>query len=123
MTGILMDRNTGDILLDEKNNVVEVDNKNAFQQILIGVFNCDLRSEILNPAYGFDLKRALRESYLQDSEMFIESLVIQALNPEEEKLISKVNYVKATRSGRQMNVIVQVTSIFQDVVIMEEGIG
>ena len=118
-----MDRNTGDILLDSKNNVVKIDNKNAFQQILIGIFNCDLRSEVINPAYGFDLKRALRESYVQDSEMFIESLVIDALNPENEKLISKVNYLKASRSGRQMNVTIQVTSLFQDVVIMEEEIG
>ena len=118
-----MDRSTGDILLDTKNNVVEVDNKNAFQQILIGIFNCDIRSELLNPAYGFDLKRALRESYIEDSEMFVESLVMEALDPEKEKLISKVNYIKASKDGREMNVIVQVTSIFQDVVVMEEGIG
>ena len=123
MTGLLMDRNTGDILLDEKNNVVKVDNKNAFEQILIGVFHCDVGSELMNPAYGFDLKRALRESYIEDSEMFIESLVMEALNPEKEKVISKVDYIKALRSGKQMNVIVQVTSIFQDAVIMEEEIG
>jgi len=123
MTGILMDRNTGDILLDTKNNVVEVDNKNAFQQILIGIFHCDPGSEIFNSAYGFDLKRALRESYIEDSEMFIESLVMEALNPEKEKLISKVSYIKASRNGKEMNVIVQVNSIFQDVVIMEEVIG
>jgi len=55
--------------------------------------------------------------------MFIESLVMEALDPEKEKLISKVNYIRATRSDSIMNVIVQVTSIFQDVVIMEEGIG
>ena len=123
MTGILLDRNTGDILLDEKNNVVEVDNKNAFQQILIGIFNCDVGSELLNQAYGFDLARALRESYLEDAEMFIESLVMEALNPEKEKLLSKVNYIKATKNGREMDVTVQVTSIFQDVVTMEEAIG
>jgi len=123
MVGILMDRNTGDILLDWKNNVVNVDNKNAFEQILIGVFHCDIKSEILNPAYGFDLKRALRESYIEDSEMFIESLVMEALNPEKEKLISKINYIKASREGKQMNVIIQVTSIFQDVVVMTEEIG
>ena len=118
-----MDRNTGDILLDWKNNVVKIDNKNAFEQILIGVFHCDVGSEILNAAYGFDLKRALRESYIEDSEMFIESLVMEALNPEKEKLISKVNYIKASRNGKQMDVIVQVTSIFQDIVVMTEGIG
>ena len=123
MTGVLMDRNTGDILLDTKNNVVHVDNKNAFQQILIGIFNCDIRSEILNPGYGFDLKRALRESYIEDSEMFIESLVMEALDPQKEKLISKVNYIKATKNGKEMEVTVQVTSIFQDVVVMEEVIG
>ena len=123
MVGILMDRNTGDILLDTKNNVVEVDNKNAFQQILIGIFNCDIRSELLSPGYGFDLKRALRESYIEDSEMFIESLVMEALDPEKEKLISKVNYIKATKNGSEMNVTIQVTSIFQDVVVMEEVVG
>lgn len=123
MVGILMDRNTGDILLDTKNNVVNVDNKNAFQQILIGIFNCDIGSEILNVSYGFDLKRALRESYTEDSEMFIESLVIDALNPQKEKLISKVNYIKALRDGKEMGVTVQVTSILQDVVDMVEVVG
>lgn len=122
MTGILIDRNTGDILLDEKNNVIEVNNKNAFEQILIGVFHCDLGSELLSPSYGFDLKSALRESHISDSEMFIETLVVDALNPQKEKLISNVDYVKAERSGREMDVTVQVSSIFNDTVILEETV-
>lgn len=123
LVGVLLDRNTGDILLDEKNNIIEINNKNAFEQILIGIFNCDVGSEILNAGYGFDLKRALRESYVEDSEMFIESLVMEALNPEKERLISKVDYIKATRNGREMDVVIQITSIFNDQVVITEEIG
>ena len=120
MVAVLMDRNTGDVLLDEKNNLVEVDNKNAFEQILIGIFHCDPRSELLNPSYGFDLKRALTESYREDAEMLVESLVVEAINPLKERLISNVGYVKATRNGKQMDVVIQVTSIFSEQVVIKE---
>lgn len=113
MTAILMTE-VGDVYLDEYNNTVKVSNKVAFEQILDGLIHCDLGSEIMNQMYGFDLKTAIRESYTENAEMFIESLIAQAINPETERLIASLNYVKATRSGREMNVMIQVTSIFNE---------
>lgn len=121
-----MDSQSGDIYLDEYNNTVPVGDDRGFMQVLDGLFRCDLNSEPMNPLYGFDLKSAMRESSVPDSEMFIESLVAQALNPQIEKLISKVDYIKAERSSteeRTMNVTIVVTSILNDTITSEIEVG
>lgn len=123
MTGILIDSYTGDIVLDENNNTIEVDNERAFKQIIDGLFHCDVGSEIMNPEYGFDLKGALQESYGNASEESIESFVIQALDNEREKLISTIEYVQADRDGSNMNVTVIVTSILNDSVQLNESVS
>lgn len=111
---LLLDLDTGDIVLDEYNNVIEIDNKTAFEQIIDGIFHCQVGSEKFNPAYGFDLESALRNSGVRDSEMFIEYLVAQALDKNKEKLISSLDFVKATRDGRTMYVDINVNSILND---------
>jgi len=118
-----MDWETGDVYLDENNNTVQVNNTRGFRQILSGVFNCDLGSEPFNSEYGFDLKSALRESGTEDSEMFIESLVADALNEKNEKLISKVDYIKATRINNEMHVAIEVTSVLSDTIMFENILG
>ena len=77
----------------------------------------------MNPAYGFDLTSAIRESSYANSEMFIESLVTQALNPQVEKLISKVEYIEATRVDNEMQVKIDVTSVLNDNVTTEINLG
>lgn len=109
-----MDTETGDIVLNENNNTIEVDNERAFKQVIDGLFHCDVGSEIMNPEYGFDLRASLRESYMGDADLVIESFVMQALDREKEKLIATVEYVKAERDGANMNVTVVVTSILND---------
>jgi phage baseplate assembly protein W len=123
MGAILMDSNTGDIYLDEYNNTVQVDNERGFQQIIDGLFQCEVGSEPMNPFYGFDLKSAIRESSFANSEMYIEALITQALDPQVEKLISKVEYVEATQSGREMNVTIEVSSVLNDNVRVELDLG
>jgi phage baseplate assembly protein W len=117
-----MDMNTGDIYLDENNNVVEVDNKRAFEQILDGLFHCDPGSEVMNPYYGFDLRSVLRDTGIEASEMLVESIVSQALDPKIEKLISEVNTIKVEKDGTTMNVTIGVTSILADTVEMSVGV-
>jgi len=111
MTSILIDLDSGDPYLDEKNNVVYVSDSRGFRQIIDGIFHCEPSSEIMNPLYGFDLRTAIRESGTLNSEMFIESLVVQALDPSLEKLISKVTYVKAQKDGNTMVVNVELISV------------
>ena len=125
MTAILMDLETGEPYLDEKNNVVYVDNRRGFEQIIDGLFHCDVGSEVMNPGYGFDLKSALTETgSLEETELFIETLVIQALNPQYEKLINKIDYVKAERDENgDMDVVIAVTSILDDQITTELTIG
>ncbi len=118
-----MDMDTGDVYLDEKNNTVQVDNVRAFRQILDGVFHCDIGSEPMNAEYGFDLASAIRESGVEDTEMFIESLVASALNSNNEKLISKVDYIQATKEGGNMNVTVEVTSVLDDNISFSNILG
>lgn len=109
-----MDSSTGDVYLDEYNNTVAVDNERGFQQIIDGLLHCDPGSEPMNPFYGFDLKTAIREGSFPNSEMFIESLITQALDPQIEKLISKLEYVEAVYDGSTMYVFIEVTSILND---------
>ena len=112
MVGILMDLSTGDPYLDENGNTVEVTKKQAFNQIIDGLLNCQVGSELLNPFYGFDLNSAVRESSIPNSELFIESLVTNALDPEKEKLISKLDMVQAWREDNDlMKVYISVISI------------
>ena len=120
-----MNREAGDIYLDEKNNVVYVNHERGFQQIIDGLFHCDVGSEVMNPSYGFDLQLAMREGSVEDSELFIESLVSQALSGQNEKLISKVDYVKAERqqADREMHVDITVSSILDDQINTELTIG
>lgn len=123
MTAILMDSETGDIYFDENNNTVQVDNERGFQQVLDGLFHCDPSSEPFNTFYGFDLKSALRESSYQDSEMYVESLIVQALNPQIERLISKIEYVQASYESGIMNVVISVSSILNDNITFDFGLG
>lgn len=118
-----MDMDTGDVYLNEKNNTVQVDNVRGFRQILNGIFNCDLGSEPLNSEYGFDLASALRESSVEDSEMFIESLVASALNSNNEKLISKVDHIQAVKENNTMKVTIEVTSVLDDSITFNNILG
>lgn len=123
MGAILIDSSTGEPYLDEYNNTVQVDNERGFKQIIDGLFNCDLGSEPMNPSYGFDLKSAMREGSYDNSEMFIESLVTQALDPQKEKLISNVEYIEAVQDGREMRVTIEVTSVLNDNVTTSLNLG
>ena len=118
-----MNTNTGDPYLDEYNNTVEVDNERGFEQVIDGLFHCQLGSEPMNPFYGFDLISAIRESSFYNSEMYVESLVTQALNPQLEKLISKVEYVEAKQYGKEMHVNIEVSSVLNDNVNIDLNLG
>lgn len=123
MGAILIDSSTGEPYLDEYNNTVQVDNDRGFQQIIDGLFNCELGSEPMNPFYGFDLQSAIREGSYANSEMYIESLVTQALDPQIEKLISKIEYIEALQDGNEMHVTIEVTSVLNDNIVTELNLG
>lgn len=113
----------GDVALDEYNNLVEVDNEMGFRQIVEGVIHCQIGSEIMNKTYGFDLITAMRESYYGNSEMLVESLLVQAFDPELEKLIAKIDFVKAIKTGNEMDVIIKLTSVFNESVTLQGEVG
>jgi len=123
MTGILMDEETGDPVLDEYNNTIPVDNETAFQQIIDGALHCDVGSELMHLSFGFDLRSAIRESYGANSEMFIESLIVQALDSQKEKLISRLDYIKAVKDESNMKVNLTITSILGDTLDTSTIIG
>jgi len=123
MGAILINSNTGEPYLDEYNNTVQVDNERGFRQIIDGLFNCDVGSEPLNPFYGFDLKSAIREASFPNSEMYIEALITQALDPQLEKLILKIEYVQAKQYGKEMHVNIEVSSVLNDNVNIDLNLG
>lgn len=127
MTGFLVDVDTGNPVLDvETGLLIPVDDETAVKQIIYMLLNCQPGSEIMHPYYGFDLESALRLSDMEESEMFIETLLADALDPKKEKLISNVNYIKATRDGndpRKMNVIINLNTISGENINILETIG
>lgn len=110
-----MDLDIGEPYLNDTNNTVDVDNEYAFKQIINGLFNCQRGSEPLHPMYGFDLYKAIRESAIPKSEMFIKSLVTDALDPRKELTISSVEAIQAERKDdNTMYVQIELTSILGD---------
>jgi len=124
MGGFLVDMDTGNPVLDvDTGLLIPVDDETAVRQIIFMLLNCQPGSEIMHPYYGFDLESALRLSNMNESEMFIETLLADALDPKKEKLISNVNYIKATRDKidpRKMNVSINLDTITgQNITILE----
>jgi len=124
VTGFLVDMDTGNPVLDvDTGLLIPVDDETAVRQIIFMLLNCQPGSELMHPYYGFDLESALRLSDMEESEMFVETLLADALDPKKEKLISNVNYIKATRDEndpRKMNVTINLDTITgQNITILE----
>ena len=127
MVSILVDMDTGDPVIDlDTGLTVEVDAETAIKQIIYGLLNCQPGSEILNMYYGFDLESAIRLSDQADAELFIETLLIDALDPMKERLISEVTYLRAIRdedNPRLMNVNISITTITGESIEIESTLG
>lgn len=127
MVSILLDMDTGDPVIDPDTGLtVEVDAETAIKQIIYGVLNCQPGSEILNMYYGFDLESAIRLSDQSEAELFIETLLIDALDPMKERLISEVTYLRAVRdedNPSRMNVNISITTITGETIEIESTLG
>jgi len=127
MVSILVDMDTGDPVIDlDTGLTVEVDAETAIKQIIYGLLNCQPGSEILNMYYGFDLESAIRLSDQNEAELFIETLLADALDPMKERLISEVTYLRAERDTddpRQINVYISITSITGETIEIESTLG
>lgn len=127
MVSILVDMDTGDPVIDlDTGLTVEVDAETAIKQIIYGLLNCQPGSEILNMYYGFDLESAIRLSDQNEAELFIETLLIDALDPMKERLISEVTYLRAVRdedNPRLMNVNISITTITGESIEIESTLG
>ena len=127
MAGFLVDVDTGNPVLDvETGLLIPVDDETAIRQIIFMLLNCQPGSELLHDQYGFDLETALRLSDMEENEMFIESLLTDALDPKKEKLISNVNFIKATRdeiNPRKMNVSINLDTITGENITILETMG
>lgn len=127
MAGILMDMDTGDPVIDpETGSTIPVDDNHAFKQVIYGLLNCRPGSELLNIYYGFDIVMAIRSSHLQDAELYIQSLLAEALDSKKEKLISNVNFIEVIRDGLvpgKMNVTIDLNSILGNHITLSQIIG
>lgn len=127
MAGFLVDVETGNPVLDiETGKLIPVDDETAVRQIIFMLLNCQPGSEMLHKYYGFDLETALRLSGMEDTEMFIESLLADALDPKKEKLISNVNFIQAVRDESdptKINVTVNLDTITGENITILESIG
>jgi len=127
MAGFLVDVDTGNPVFDvDTGLLIPVDDNTAIKQVIYMLLNCQPGSELLHRQYGFDVETALRISNMEESEMFIESLLADALDPKKEKLISNVNYISAIRSVtdlRKIDVTVNLDTISGENVTILESVG
>jgi len=127
MAGFLVDVDTGNPVFDvETGLLIPVDDSTAIRQVIYMLLNCQPGSELLHRQYGFDLETALKISNMEESEMFIESLLADALDPKKEKLISNVNYISAIRNEtdlRKIDVTVNLDTVSGENVTILESLG
>jgi len=123
MPGVLIDLRTGDPIIGENGDYVQVDNNYAFYQIITQLLNCQTTSEVWNLYYGFDLRAAIRLNSEGAPENLIEGLVADALDDLKERLIFNIDYIKATRDGQQMNVKFAVQSKLGSIMTSELTLG
>jgi phage baseplate assembly protein W len=127
MVGFLIDLDTGNPVIDvETGNLIPVDDFTAIKQVIFMLLNTEKGSETLHKQYGFDIESALRLSHVEDAEMYIENLIADALDPTKEKLISNVNYIKATRDStdpRKIKVSVNLDTINAQNISITQTIG
>lgn len=123
-TTILLDLRTGSICFDKNGNLIRVNNDYGFRQLLDNLFHTVVQSEILAPNWGFDLRNVIRKSHLPGIEMYIQSLVAEALDREIEPTIAEVNYIDVKKSltePRRMNIEISVRSVFDNTTTLQIG--
>ena len=123
MVGVLIDLRSGDVILGEDGDYVQVDDNYAFYQIITQLLNCQKGSEVWNRYYGFDLENAIRMNSDGAPESVIDGLIADALNDQKEVLIYNINYIKSTRDGQEMNVKFAVQSKLGSIVTSEMSLG
>lgn len=123
MVGILVDLRTGDPVIGDDGDYIQVDDNYAFYQIITQLLNCQVGSEIWNMYYGFDLEEAIKLNSQGAPEQVIESLVADALDPAKETLIYSVDYIKGERDGQQTQVKISVKSRLGTLVNLTSTIG
>lgn len=124
-TACLLDLRTGSICFDKDGNLLRVNNNYGFRQVIHNLFHTVRGGEILAPSWGFDLVNAIRRSHLPGVEMYIKSLVAEALDDEIEPLIAEINYIyvnKPSSTDKRMNVEISVRSIFNNSSILKVGL-
>lgn len=110
MGSVLLDLRTGDPVIKD-GNYVRVSDNYGFYQVLDGLLHCQVGSEILNPMYGFDLKLAIQMNSLGSPTEMFESILADALNPQNEALIKTVDMIRAWREGQELKMRFSVTSV------------
>ena len=126
MVGVLLDLRTGDPIIGDDGDYVQVDDNYAFYQIIDNLLHCQTGSEVWNIYYGFDLESAIRLNSAGAPAEIIESLVADAIDPNKEQLIYKVDYLSAYRdedNPQQMRIRLSVQSILGSIVSLEENVG
>ena len=123
MVGILLDLRTGDPILGDNGDYIPIDNEEAFKQIITMLFYCQVGSEIFNIYYGFDLESAVRCNSGGLPTDVLKSYVMDALDPNKERLIFNINSVAVERDGQQANVKISVLSKFSTTATLTQTIN
>jgi len=123
MPGLLIDLRTGDPIIGEDGDYVQVDNNYAFYQIITQLLHCQVGTEIWHNYYGFDLEEAIKMNSQGAPEQSIEGLVADALDSQKEQLIFNIDYIKGERDGQQMKIKFAVQSKLGSIITSEISLG
>lgn len=123
MPGVLIDLRTGDPIIGEDGDYIQVPDNYAFYQIITQLIYCQTGTELWNIYYGFDLQTAIRLNSEGAPENIIEGLLADALDDQKEGLIFNIDYIKATRDGQQMSMKFAVQSKLGSIITSEMTLG
>lgn len=105
-----MDLRTGEPVLDQNGNFVQVSVERALYQYLDTLFHTDILSEILLPHWGINRRGIVAASANPDWETLIKYSIIQSLSPSQEPLVASIDRVEVTRNDRDLELEVSITS-------------
>ena len=103
---LMIDLRTGEPVLDLEGNLEDINVDRAFYQLIDCLLRTPIGSEILNPAWGLDIRGIIAASGHPNWESIIKYNIVSAVSPSVEPIVSSVEKVELVRSDAGGNLTI-----------------
>jgi len=113
----MIDLRTGEPALGLEGEIKEMDIKRSFYQLIDCLLHTPIMTEYLNPTWGVDYRSIIQASSHANWESIIKYLLVEAVSPSKEPIISSVNSVEVSRntSGEALTATIELKSKYGQV--------